>query len=293
MMRKSLILTALFAGLMLAAADSALETTAQTADAKPAASTAQAPPAEEAPPVKHADSLSLIPDIGVLFPVKLDHEIGKAGISLTGGPGMDRFRSGLILNFLGEDYSRTNVSGLSVGWIGTAREQTGLQIALIGLNGYDDWNDGLSFRDSGTSTGQISVFSDIVYQLKGFQIAGIGAVGSNVSGLQAAGIGTMAKQWCGVQIAGLFTMGIKGSGLQIAPLNVSGMEFRNNRLTNLSLQPTEPESVVQVGLENVSGRGDWALQIGLVNHKSGKGFQIGLWNCLGNDYFPGLPLINW
>lgn len=276
MLKKSISLIAALTGLMLAAAEPAPET-AMIAEPVSSETAAQTPEETE----NGKTSVGLPPATGIFFPVIMDGRNGEAGLILSGRPhGETPFRGGLIFSLLGEEYEQCDICGIYIGWSGNTRNQAGLQIALVNQT------------PAGTATGQIGILASGALAVRGIQTGGLVTACSDLAGLQAAGMGAMTRQLRGVQVSGLAALTAEGSGLQIAPFNVSGMILKENELKEAEISPKADGVLVQVGLENLAGK-ECAFQIGLINQKAGKGFQLGLLNYSQNSPIPYLPLLNW
>ena len=276
MLKKSMILIAALAGLALAAAPREPETTVTEAPAP-------SETADQTPETKNDETIICLPPAtGIFFPVIINGQNGDAGLILSGRPAESEpsFRGGLIFSLLGEEYEHCDIYGIHIGWFGNTRNQTGLQIAMVNQ------------APEGTATGQIGILASGSLATRGLQTGGLVAACTDMAGIQVAGMGAMTRMLRGVQVSGLAALTAEGSGLQIAPFNVSGMILKESELKEAEISPEADGVLTQIGLENLAGK-ECAFQIGLINQKAGKGFQIGLLNYSQNSPIPYLPLINW
>ena len=173
----------------------------------------------------------------------------------------DKDVCGLRLNLPAGD-NRT-ITGLDLGFLGSAIESKGIVLNLIGnFRSFSDSQD-----SSGTKGIQIGGLGNIqfVADMKGIQLAGLCNLNfGDIHGIQIAGLLNFGEEEVrGIQVAGLFNGGEEVRGIQIAGLFNIATAVRG----------------IQIGLINVT--------------KELTGLQIGLVNCVWDSpILPILPIIN-
>lgn len=228
------------------------------------------PPAPKSEPPR-PPAMEIVATIGFVPPLSVDrvrgaHVIVGAGLhALVGYTDGSRFASvsGVI------DSQREFASGIQIGGVAAlaGKVDTGIQIGGVGAISHGDTTGvqigGVATSSSGDLEGmQIAgAVARARRDAGGLQIAGLGAVTSGeLHGLQIAGATSIAGRVRGVQIAGGATIGGDVEGLQIGVVNIA-KKMRG----------------VQLGVINISGDGDDAYPIGLINYSRNGRVAVDAW----------------